>query len=162
MLGLCRCFSPRARVQQPELGLIISLGSIAAFIMSPSLASKARQVKGGRAFASLWVIIAVQLLVLIGFPAGAGQGHCGVCNVLRISHNYDNCKSDTDSAVLSLMGSWGGDVNYGAARGMGLARLCAHIHIRRCAHRKARHGSADGRGVGHSRVSGGNTAAHQP
>ena len=72
-MGFCVCSAYAAVFLQgrgysnSELGLIISLGSIAAFIISPSLASKLDRSKEGALFASLWVIIAVQLLALIGF-----------------------------------------------------------------------------------------------
>ena len=161
MLGLCRCFSPRARVQQLRARAYYLARQHRSVHHVPVARLKARQVKGGRAFCFPLGHNRGAASGAHRLPAGAGQERRGVSYVLRVPHDHDNCKSDTDSAVLSH-GQLGRRCELRCSARNGLARLCAHIHVRRCAHRKARHGSADGRGAGHSRVSGGNTAAHQP
>ena len=123
-MGFCVCSAYAAVFLQgrgysnSELGLIISLGSIAAFIISPSLASKLDRSKEGALFASLWVIIAVQLLVLIGFLLVPGKS-VAVSVMYCVYLTTTIIANPIQTQLCFLMGSWGGDVNYGAARGMG-------------------------------------------
>ena len=123
-MGFCVCSAYAAVFLQgrgysnSELGLIISLGSIAAFIISPSLASKLDRSKEGALFASLWVIIAVQLLALIGFLLVPGKG-IAVSVMYCVYLTTTIIANPIQTQLCFLMSGWGGDVNYGAARGMG-------------------------------------------
>ena len=123
-MGFCVCSAYAAVFLQgrgysnSELGLIISLGSIAAFIISPSLASKLDRSKESALFVSLWVIIAVQLLSLIGFLLVSGKG-IAVSVMYCVYLTTTIIANPIQTQLCFLMSGWGGDVNYGAARGMG-------------------------------------------
>ena len=123
-MGFCVCSAYAAVFLQgrgysnSELGLVISLGSIAAFIISPSLAAKLDRSKESALFTSLWVILAIQLLTLIGFLLLPGKG-IAVSVMYCIYFTTTIVANPIQTQLCFLMSGWGGDVNYGAARGMG-------------------------------------------
>ncbi len=123
-MGYCVCSAYAAVFLQgrgysnSELGLIISIGSIAAFFISPSLAAKLDRSKESALFAWLWVIIAVQLMVLGGFLLVQGKSFI-VSAMYCVYLTTTIIANPIQTQLCFLMSGWGGDVNYGAARGMG-------------------------------------------
>ena len=123
-MGFCVCMSFAAVFLQgrgysnSSLGLIIALGNVLGFVLAPSLASVVDRGRGVTVFRCVWVLLALQLLLLLCFTRiravslGFSALYClyiafnAVVNTMNTQMSFD-------------LGGWSGRINYSAARGCG-------------------------------------------
>ena len=101
-----------------QLGLILALGNIAGFILSPSLASIIDRSKRVGIFHCLWVLLAVQGLLLGMFILIPGKSILvsllyGIYMAVVVAINPLNTE------LCFQLSRWGATVSYSPARGIG-------------------------------------------
>lgn len=101
-----------------QLGFILALGNIAGFLLSPSLASLIDRSKRVGIFHCLWVLMAVQGLLLLLFTLIPGKSllvslFYGIYMAVVVAINPLNTE------LCFQLSRWGSPVSYSPARGIG-------------------------------------------
>ncbi len=101
-----------------QLGLILALGNIAGFVLSPSLASIIDRSKRVGIFHCLWVLLGVQGLLLVMFILIPGKSILvsllyGIFMAVVVAINPLNTE------LCFQLSCWGATVSYSPARGIG-------------------------------------------
>lgn len=122
-MGFCICINFAAVFLQgrgysnSELGLILALGNVSGFLASPYLA---QLVDKGilDVFRCLWLLMTVQIAMLVVFILVPGKGL--LLSLLYCGYIACNATVNVMNTHLSFeMDGWTGQINYGAARGLG-------------------------------------------
>lgn len=101
-----------------QLGVVISAGSAAAFALSPMLGGIVDRSKKLGTSGMLWILLALQLLLILSFRAFPGRSMIvSICYGLYIAVN--TCLVPLITQLCFDLDSMGYDIDFGAARGVG-------------------------------------------
>lgn len=122
-MGFCVCVSYATVFLQGRgfsnfsLGLVLALGNVLGFLLSPALASAVD--KGGRltVFRCLWMLLAAEILLLLSFTVIRGSLALSALYCLYIAAT--TAVNPLNTELSFELGGWTGRINYSAARGIG-------------------------------------------
>ena len=123
-MGFCVCVSFATVFLQGRgysnfsLGLVLAIGNVAGFVISPSLASMVDKGRGLSVYGCLWLLLGVQLALVSTFLFTDGSGL--LLSALYCLYIACNSAVNPMNTQLSFeLDGWTGRINYGAARGIG-------------------------------------------
>ncbi len=123
-MGFCVSFSYAAVFLQyngysnSELGLVMAMGNIFGFILSPALAALLDRSQRIGVFHCLWVLLGIQALLIIVFVLIPGRSFVlSLCYCLYMAGTI--AVNPLNTQLSFELEQYSGHINYGAARGTG-------------------------------------------